>query len=292
MAIPVQGVGFLLVADVLTDVSFQLLEPIVALKLPASIMPGWQTINAWSKAVYVGAQLLVGAYGDPELEVVTVAAVTPGVSFQAKFVNAHNAGTAIGGPTFPVESAAGDPFLYQDEVLTYLSNALNDFLVECPLAYELANLNISASQQFTALPGDCQQPVRVSTRGFSLRETSQSNLDAVDPRWENNAMAPAIAYYRDKIGLGNVGIWPRQADATPLSVVYQLRGPQFFSLADGFPIPDAFLPYVKARVLEMCYSKDGEGKSVSMMKFFAQRYQTGIKICRVFLEAAMSVDMQ
>lgn len=291
MAIPVQGVGFLLVADVLTDVSFQLLEPIVALKLPASIMPGWQTINAWSKAVYVGAQLLVGAYGDPELEVVTVAAVTPGVSFQAKFVSAHNAGTAIGGPTFPVESAAGDPFFYQEEMLTYLSNALNDFLVECPLAYSVAELNVPASQQYTALPDDCQQPARVSTRGFSLRETSQSNLDAVDPRWENEAMAPAIAYYRDKIGLGNVGIWPRQADATPLKVVYQLRAPQYLSLADGFPIPDPFLVAVKSRVLSFAYSKDGEAKSPAMARFFDQRYQAGVKVAKVFLEAVL-VDMQ
>lgn len=291
---PAVGIGLLIAENILEDVSSQLFEPIFSMALAAAVGPGWVIIATPTTGyLYVGAQLVVGSVGSASLEVVTVGQVVDGTSFQVKLANAHGAGELIYGATFPVQNTAGDYFFTQSEMLTYLANAMNDFLVECPLAYVTdVELTLGPSEESTALPDDCMQPARVSNKGRSLRETSQANLDAIVPNWPNQAMAPPQAYFRDKIGTGNIGIWPRQADTTELELIYQQRGPQVMGLADGFILPDPFLIYIKARLLSYAYSKDGEQKSPGMAKFFDQRYHAGLQITKVFIEAVMSQDQQ
>lgn len=302
MAAPVQGVGSLLANDILTDCAFWLIEPCVNTTVPAGgIAIGSQTVATWDNSLYVGALILVGVLGG-DLEVVEVTEVNSGVSFTATFTNPHVAGEPIIGATFPVQNTAGDPFFRQDEMLQYLSDAVNDFLLRCPLVYNVADLNMPPTAEYTPLPSDCMMPVRVAaqeldadlntTGYYGLRETSQSNLDSMTPLWNQLAADVPRVYYRDKIPLQNVGIWPRPANTTPLEVVYQQRGAETIGLADGFLLPDPFLVYVKSRVLEFCYSKDGEQRSPGLAKFWNSRYEIGCKISKVFLEAVMDANLQ
>jgi hypothetical protein len=186
----------------------------------------------------------------------------------------------------------------QIEMLNYLSNAVNDFLLACPLAYAVNDsISVGPTDQFTALPGDCMMPVRVAanTTGaglYPLRETSQSNLDGYDYRWQQQGNNQPYTYYRDKIGLQNVGIWPRANNTVDLEIVYQQRGADVMGLADGFLVPDPFTVYIKARTLEFCYSKNGEQSSPALARFWNGRYEMGSKISKMFLEAAMDPNMQ
>ena len=128
-------------------------------------------------------------------------------------------------------------------MLQYLSNALNDFLTVIPLCYTVTDsISMPPTAQFTALPSDCMFPVRVSAFGIGLRETSQSNLDGYDWRWEQQTGSPPQVYYRDKIGLQNVGMWPRQNNTTPLEVVYANRGQQLMGPRMDFPYLTPLLP--------------------------------------------------
>jgi hypothetical protein len=285
---PVQGVGALIANDILTDVAFWLIEPCVNTIIPAGgIGAGSQTVNVWDASLYVGAQVLVGVLGG-NLEVVTLTATVPGVSFTATFTVPHIAGEAIIGATFPVQNTAGDPFFTQAEMLQYLSNAVNEFLLAVPLVYNVTDaISMPPTQQFTALPSDCMLPVRISAFGIGLRETSQSNLDGVDYRWMMETGNPPMVYYRDKIGVQNFGIWPVQANTTPVEIVYQQRGQETMGLGDGFLVSDPFLVYVKARVLEFAYSKDGEQSSPALARFWNGRYEVGCKISKIFLEAVI-----
>ena len=293
MASPVAGVGNLIANDILTDVSYSLFEPVVKTTVPGGgIAAGLQTVNAWDASIYEGALLVVGA-NTANLEVVLVAGVNPGASFTAVFQNSHAGGESITGATFPVQNQAGDPMFEQGEMIQYLSNALNEFLLRVPLCYEITDaISMPPTAQFTALPSDCMFPVRVAAFGTGLRETSQSNLEGYDYRYMQQTGNPPQAYYRDKIGLQNVGMWPPQNNTTPLEIVYANRGQETMGLADGFPIPDPFLVYVKARTLEFAYSKDGEQSSPALARFWNGRYEMGCKISKMFLEAVMATDLQ
>ena len=221
--------------------------------------------------------------------------VVVGVSFTAVFANAHAAGIAITGATFPVRQPT-DPFFTQTEVMGYLATAVNDFLSSCPLAIVATDsLSVAPTQPLTALPPDCMVPMRVApfqpplpgglpTYQNPLRETSQSNLDAMNYRWGQSPPGQPAAYYRDKTGLQKMGVTPVSSNTVNLEMVYQQRGPQVMGLADGFIVPDPFLVFVKARVLEYCYSKDGEMRSPGLAKYHNGRYMTGLKISSVFLD--------
>lgn len=293
MAAPVQGVGSLIASDILSDCSLTLIEPIVNTTVPGGgIAVGAQTVLVWDASLYVGAQVLVGVLGG-DLEVVTVTAVNPGTSFSATFANTHAAGEPIVGATFPVQSVAGDPFFTQTEMLQYLSNAVNDFLLAVPLVYAVTDsISVGPTAQYASLPSDCMMPVRISAFGVGLRETSQSNLDGYDYRWAQQGNTEPYCYYRDKIPLQSFGIWPKANNTVPVEIIYEQRGAQLMGLADGFLLPDPFLVYVKARTLEFAYSKDGEQRSPALAQFYNQRYEAGVKISKVILEVINDTAMQ
>ena len=289
---PVIGVGSLIVNDILSDVAYKLIEPVVNTSFPFAFAAGEQTIPVWDPSIYVGALLVAGVVGS-SAEVVTVSAVVPGTSFTASFQNPHAGGELITGATFPVQNSAGDPFFTQLEMLTYLSNAVNDFLTRVPLAYSISTgVVVGPTQPISPLPGDLMVPMRVAAFGTALRETSQSNLDQYDYRWSLQAASEPMVYYRDKIGLQNIGVYPRANNTTNLEIVYQQRSAELLGLGDGFNLPDPFLPIIKHRVLNIAYSKDGEQKSPAMAKFYEQRFEAGIKIANVILGVIQDQSQQ
>ena len=128
MATPVLGVGYLIANDLLTSAAVNLIEPWVNTTVPgAGIAAGTVLVAQWDPSMYIGAQLLVGLIGG-DLEVVTITATNPGVSFSATFANNHAAGEPIFGATFPVRQTT-DPLFTQGEMLAYLSPANPDFRV-------------------------------------------------------------------------------------------------------------------------------------------------------------------
>ena len=290
---PIVGVGSLIVENLLEDVSFQLFEPVVNTTVPApGFAAGARTVLVWDASLYVGAYVVVGVIGG-NAEVVQVTATNPGTSFTATFLNAHVAGDPVVGATFPTQSVAGDPFFTQAEMLGYVSEALNDFLLRVPLVYAVTtSISMPPTMKFTALPADCMMPVRVAAFGIGLRETSQSNLDGTDFRWQQQTGNPPMVYYRDKIGLQQVGVWPVQNNQTPLEIVYQRRSSQLLGLADGFLLPDPFIVTIKARVLEYAYSKDGEQRAPALAKLFGDRFENGVKVAKVILDVIEAQEMQ
>ena len=286
----IPGVGYLVANDILSDVSYALIQNPVNTVVPTGgILTGSQTVLVWDDSMYVGAMILVGAGTD--LEVVTITAVNPQVSFTATFASAHIAGEPVTGATFPVRQPT-DYFFTQAEMLQYLSTAVNDFLLACPLVYNVADATVAPTAQNAALPADCMVPMRIAVADYPLRETSQARLDGYNYRWQEEAPSQAYCYFRDKMPQQNFGIWPRANNTTVAEIVYQQRGPQVMGLADGFLIPDPFLIYVKYHVLEFAYSKDGEQRNPGLAQFYSGRYEMGVKVSNMFLAAIMDPNLQ
>lgn len=292
MSSPVIGAGYLISNDRLTDAAFCLIQPSVNTAVPAGgIGSGVQIVPVWDPSMYVGAQIVVGAAGSSDIEVVTISIVLPGTSFSAVFQNAHVAGEPITGATFPVRNPV-DQLFTQAEMLGYLSTALNDFLTDVPLLYEVADITVPPTSQYTPLPDDCMFPVRVAWKNYPLRETSQDNLSSYNWNWTQQGLAQPFAYFRDKIPLQNVGVYPRAGNTIDLEVVYAQRGAQSLGLADGFPLPDPFTLPILHRTLSFAFSKDGEIKSPALAKLFDQRYQLGVKVSKMFLDAMQDSNVE
>lgn len=281
MAAPVLGCGYLRVIDVLQKVSRFLFEPVIVTVLPAPILAGSQTVNIASKYLYVGAKLVVGVTGG-DLEVITLTGVTP-TTFTATFANNHAAGEPLLGTTFPIRYPT-DPLFTQDEMIGYLSKAINDYLTDCPLVINIADLTVPPSQQNVALPADSMKPVRVAAQSFPLRETSQSNLDSMQYDWNLAALSQPKVFFRDKIPIQNVGIAPRAGNKVPLQVVYEQRQATIMDWGDGFLLPDPFLIYPMYRTLSFAYSKDGEARQPSLARYFEDRYKAGVTVGQMYLE--------
>ena len=289
MATPVVGAGYLRVIDRPQDASYALFEPVVNEQFPATIAAGPQTIPIADPAVwvptvslYVGAQLVCGVTG-ANLEVVTVTAVNVGVSFTATFANQHQAGEQILGATFPVRYPT-DPLFNQAEMIAYISSATADFYTDVPLAYGIAALTVNPSEQNTPLPADSLFPVRIAYGSYPLRETSQSNLDSMYPVWGQQGMSQPRVYFRDKIPIQNVGIWPRMGNKVNLEVVYAQRQASTMGWGDGWLVPDPFTVAILQRTLSFAYSKDGESRQPALAKYWESRYQMSVKIARMVLD--------
>lgn len=286
MSAPTAGVGYLIVNDVLTDAAFTMLQPSVNTTVPGGgIAIGAQVVPVWDPSMYPGAQIVIGGVGTSGIEVVTIVALAPGTSFTAVFANVHSAGEPIRGATFPVRQTT-DPLYTQAEMLAYLADAFNDFLLEVPLVYEVdPAVVVNPTQQNVALPADSMFPVRVASAGYPLRETSQSNLDSTFYRWNTAGLSQPMVYFRDKIPLQNIGVWPRAGNTTNLEVVYAQRQAQPLGLADGFLIPDPFVMYPLYKTLSYAFSKDGEARNPGLAKYFLSRYEFGVKVSKMLLEA-------
>lgn len=298
MSSPLVGAGFLIANDILTDAAFGLIQPSVNTVVPAGgIAAGARIVTAWDPSMYVGAQLVVGVVNGADIEVVTISSVVSGVSFSAVFANNHAAGEPIVGATFPVRATTGDALFTQSEMIAYLSTAVNDFLTDCPLVYAVTDaVSIAPAAQNTPLPSDCMMPVHIAVDQenglYPLRETSQSNLDAWDYRWQQQQAMYPVGYFRDKVPLQNFGVWPRANNTVDTEIVYQQRQANTLGLADGFLFPDPFLPYVKARTLSFAFSKDGENRNPGLAKYWATHYEFGVKVSKMILEAINDPNLE
>ena len=297
MANPVIGAGFFRVVDRLQDCAYSLFQPVVNEQFPAAITAGYQTIPISNPAVwvptvclYTGAQLVCGVTGG-NLEVVTVTAVVVGVSFTANFANAHAAGEWINGSTFPVRYPT-DPLFTQSEMIAYISSATSDFYTDVPLAYNIADLVVAPTTRNTALSADSLFPVRVAYESYPLRETSQSSLDGMFYNWSQQALSQPRVWFRDKIGIQNVGIWPRMGNTVNLEVNYAQRQAQTLGWGDGFVVPDCLTQYILYRTLSFAFSKDGEARNPGLAKYFASRYQFGVKVCKMLSDIINDPQMQ
>lgn len=113
---------------------------------------------------YVGAQVVVG-WNLPTAEVGNVIFVnytTKEVSIEP-LLNAHSIGETILAPTFPTQ-APTDPLWTQTEMLGYVARAQNEFLIKCPIIYQILTDQhvFNIGQQFQTYPQNFIELERVA----------------------------------------------------------------------------------------------------------------------------------
>ena len=283
----------LLVNDILSDVSYVLIEPLVNTLLGTMIPggPGAQTITPGSMAwIYPGALLIVDAGGNQEvIEVLTTTATT----FTAVFMNMHSATAPLFAATFP-SGQTDAPLFTQQEMIGYLTEVQNDFLLKVRPLYAITNQNTTTNIRYYAQPSTCirleriagpvnlQPPVVIT----DLYETSQSSLDLSDPNWQSK-QGPPQQWFRDQIDTGMFGFYPMPSSIISMELWYSIRGTTSGTMLNALLlVPDIFGHAMKYGVLARAFSKDGEYRDPRRADYCKRRYDMIVFLGIKFMEGA------
>lgn len=286
MAFP--GNGYKIANDVLNEISYVLVEPVVSTTLGTVVTAGTHTVTPGSMlSIFAGAQLIVGT-GVTE-EVITVTAVTT-TTFTATFANAHAASDAVIGATFPV-GEDNNPFFGQNEILTYLSNAQNDYLTACPVILGVTTQNFAPAQRIQNVPPDAIQIERVAVTGSALWEQGQVSTDWLSPTWQQATPGHPQTWFEDRVNFMTYGVQPVPLNAFTAELLYAQRDSALLALNEGFLLPDPFLTYLKYAVLAQCFGKDGEMRDPGRAQYCQQRASLGVQIGRKVYENAKTQEV-
>jgi hypothetical protein len=155
--------GLILPINTMIEISYALIEDVVNTQVNpggAAITPGLNTVTPGSMlAIYAGAQLVCGAGTD--IEVISVISVTAS-TFTADFANAHPANDPLVGATFPSGQNDSIPLFTQSEMLTYLTEAQNSFLLAVQPIYTIATQALAMGRFIYPQPSDAIRMERVS----------------------------------------------------------------------------------------------------------------------------------
>ena len=282
--------GAAIANDILIDIGLALLEPMVNTTLnPAggAIGPGVATATPGSMVgIYAGAIIAVGANGSGSQEAVTVSSVTSS-TFTATFANAHPNTEPVTGMTFP--SGIPESTLFgQAEVLGYMTDAQNDFLLKVRPIYAIGTVNLTVGKKLYAAPADSIRVERASIvnaaipSSVELYDTTQTDLDLMEYSWGTGSTGPS-AWYQDQINTQSIGFGPPPMAGMPATLFYSQSAPTTLGILSTFLIPDPMTVAVKWRTLAVCYSKDGEMRNPSLAKFAQSLYDIIIIASQKFM---------
>jgi hypothetical protein len=191
MAIP--GNGVRRAVDVLAEVSFHIVEPVLDAIITATGPAGfgdptfgyngdssdgggfgfglgdYATLSVPIEFYLYPGALIVVDYRGPNEEVAEVTSVDfPSNTFYATFVNSHSAGERVFAPTFPTQQPT-DPLWTQAEMLGYLADAQNELLAQVPIVLELfPDQQWQLGVTTYALPATAIELERVAVQNNSL----------------------------------------------------------------------------------------------------------------------------
>lgn len=286
----------LIANDILDWVSRVLIEPIVSTTLGTNVSPGSNTVTPPSmQAIYTGALLIVGSGSSQEIVTVTA---TTSTTFTATFANSHLSAEALFAATFP----SGQPAMFlftQAEMLNYLVNAQQDYLLKVRLLVTVATMAYSQSVRFYTHPTQAIRLERIarqtgadSTSGqpvyLDLFNTSAADLDMIVQNWTLDIGDPSN-WYQDSVSTTTFGVYPNPAPGGTFELWYSDRGAASLALNSALSVPDIFTPALKYKVLEMCFSKDGEQRDTQRAKFCGENYKFWVMVGVKFMRGVMAV---
>lgn len=279
--------GAIIANDVLLDIGFALVEPCVNTKLGSIVAPGMRTITPPSMVgIYLGAQIVVGVNGSSTQEVIVVVSVTA-TTFTATFVNAHPSTDPLTTCTFP--SGVPESTLFtQAEILSYMADSQNDFLLQVRPIYAIAPLAITAGVSVYPAPVDAIRVERASIvnvaapSAVELWNTTQTDLDLESAGWP--AGQGPTSWYQDQLNTQTIGFGPPPQVGNTVSLMYSQKSVNALGLLSTFLIPDVMTVAIKWRTLALCLSKDGETRDPARAAFCEQLYQMLIVISKKFMD--------
>ena len=279
----------LLVNDVMLDIGYALLQTPVNTTLGTNVSAGIATASPGSMVgIYMGAILVVGANGNADQEAVTVASVTSS-TFTATFANAHPNTDPILTATFP--SGQTDNYLFtQAEVLGYLTDAHQDFLLKVRPIYATGSVTLQVGKKVYAAPSNSIRVEHASIVNTTatpptaqhISNVAQTDLDLMQYAWEQSSDRTEY-WFQDQINTQTIGFGPIPQVGNNVSLFYSQNAITALTLTSNFLVPDPMTVALKWRVLSVCYSKDGEMRDPRKAAFAQQFYDMLVLASQKFM---------
>lgn len=280
--------GFLLVQDILSDVSFALLEPRVVTTLGTAVAAaGIGVCSPPSMAgIYPGAMLSVllaaADLAGAESEVVTVISTTT-TTFTAQFQFPHIATAVLKAPTFP-SGQTDHPLFTQAEMLGYFADVQNDFLTRVRPIYAVGSAAMRPNIPVYAIPSDAIRVERIALAGRHLSNVAQHDIDWLDPAFAQSGVPQNPDYwYQDGIQVQSFGVAPTPQRQDTFELFYSQRAGTTVSLLDNLFVPDVMGFVLKFGILARAWSKDGEQRDPARAQACQQMYDLMVMVAKKFL---------
>ena len=116
-----------------------------------------------------------------------------------------------------------------------------------------------------------------------LYESSQETLSLNQPWWQSQGGQPPTQWAEDRAGVYGWLVMPPPQGNYWMELLASIRGSETLGLLDGFVVPDCFVPYLKYKALEYCFTKDGVQRSPSLARFCHGRFEFGVMLADRFL---------
>jgi hypothetical protein len=279
----IPGIGQRTTNDVLIEASLQMAQPVVWTSITAPVVAGTHSVTVGSTSnMYIGAQVVIG-FGTANVEAVTISNVGAG-AFAATFANSHASGEAVTGSTF-ASQAATDPIFTTNELLRYLSCAQNEFLSKVACIFGVFNQTIAINELYQATPPTAIEINHISCQGVRLYELTQTELTMRDRNWKVETLLTPTAFFEDRTGLYKWGVNGIPRSNFPCEILASIRDSDSLTLLDGFAIPDILVHFLKYKVMQDCYSKDGVLSDPQRAAYCGERFDRGVVATQRWLDA-------
>lgn len=177
----------------------------------------------------------------------------------------------------------------QADVLSYMTNVLQDFLKRTGITSAIAFLVGVANQSEYDLPQNMIYLRRLAWRP-GLTGTDYEELPAVDTfqmdenasqTWPADAAQVPTAYLMDLLPSLTVRVTPTPNDAGEAEITITTLGPAPTGAGVALAVPDDWAPYIAFGVLEQMFGKAGEASDPQRASYCHERYEEGVELARL-----------
>jgi hypothetical protein len=282
------------VLDVLEQVSDALLEPRAAFRLtqpvPANTAVYLGPSYGGPPLDYAGEQIVLD-YGSGQAEVLTVQSDPSGGLYVIPSVS-HGMSAWVRWVGFPTGQPSM-PLWTQAEMLDYLAQVQNEFLLATRCVYATSDQSITHMVRYYQQPANAIRIERVTTKSpydpkapRPLLEVSQTELDLTDARWEAATGEIPSLFFQDQIDTARFGFYPLPSVDSAVTLWYAASAPASVSWLDTLVVPDIFSAYLKWGVIHRALSKDGEARDPRRAQYARQRFEYGIRLAYNLMDIA------
>ena len=132
-----------------------------------------------------------------------------------------------------------------------------------------------------------------STGGFiglwsRMYEQSQEEIAASHRDWATSFILTPTSWFEDRAGLYRWGTGAKPDSNYPVELLCSIRDSDVLLLTDGFLVPDMLLHYVKYKVLDYAWSKDGVQRNPAMAQYCRQRFDGGVLATNRWLDGLLA----
>ena len=167
----------------------------------------------------------------------------------------------------------------QAEILGYLNQRLNRFILESGLTRKSTAISVGAGDEEADMPSDLIDIRRLSwgTDGTLVRSDEYQYFYGL-----GSGTVPE-AYTEYNIGSLKVKLLPTPSAAGTLQVLYVPTVSTISSTCSLLEIPNVFTPYIKWGVIADMLSGEGEGRDTERAQYAEARFSEGVEMAKALI---------